>query len=475
MPLLRRSTPQPQVLVIDTTSVDQDFLAECADFGDHRLADYRLCETFHDGEQRVRLTDRQKAYLEEGGVCWNENFLETIVSVTRERMNVAGFNVEDNEDASDWLTRKAWGRNRMGQAQGVVHTNTMVKGDGFVMVGYNDQTGLPVYTWNRPELHKPVYDEDGALLYDVKKWSTSKVSKQNPSGRLVWRLNLHYPDRIEKYFSLDREGKQWAKFSDDTDTSWPVWWTSTMAPDGEPLGVNVLHFRNQPLGRNFGRSDIKALIPFHNELHKHLLDLFSVMDSQGWPQRHATGVENTAALKTAPGEVWSGPDGATFGQFDAADPKGALSGISATLHRMAAKARVPLHILLMEGQMPSGESQKTANSPLVKKVDDRKTDAGGTWEDLQRMGWKVASAFGAPEVPEFDPGADITCLWDSSEDRNEVSEVTVAGQKQDLGVSRTTTLRELGYDPDEEAKLRREERAADGPPAIGDQLNLDVD
>jgi SPP1 Gp6-like portal protein len=61
----------------------------------------------------------------------------------------------------------------------------------------------------------------------------------------------------------------------------------------------------------------------------------------------------------------------------------------------------------------------------------------------------------------FAGNIDITLGWQDPLPADELHEVQAALAKGELGVSKTTRLRELGYDPEEEAKLCAEEAARD--------------
>ncbi|MGH2878938.1 MAG: phage portal protein [Solirubrobacteraceae bacterium] len=455
----------------DVNSGDkQDFLRDAADMGEERLERYRLFDDYYDGEHRAIPLQRAREVLERSGLRYTENFCETVVDVMVERMSVEGFQVEDNEEASDWLTKTVWPRNRMDETQGVVHTETTKKGDGFLIVTFDEDRNLPRFTWNRPEIIRPVYADDDSdeLLYASKTWTTRQVSPTNPSGLAITRLNLYYPDRVEKWFTVGSAGAKsiWSPHVDPADLDengapkWPIAWTMDGQPDGEPIGIPVIHFRNKPKGRTFGRSELRNVLPQQDLLTKQLLDQFYVMDAQGWPQRWATGIPEDTSINVAIGEfLKTANDEAKFGQFDAADPGPMGEAVESTLRRIASRSQTPLYLLMMSAQLPSGESLKTAESPLIHKVQDRETTHGGSWASAMRMGARVTEAFGTNPHP-IDPEAEIVTLWADAQSRNEQVETNTLGvQVELLGLSKTTALRKLGYDPDEEATLRAEEQA----------------
>lgn len=444
----------------------QQFVRECADLGDDRIRRYRLYEDYYDGEQHTRLLERAKLYLENSGIRFAENVIELVIDTLADRLSVEGFQVEDNEPVSDWLTKTLWPRNRMGEKQGIVHTEVPKLGDGFLIVEFDETRDMPRIRWNHPRLIKPVYDDGDCeeMLYAVKKWATSTKAASNPTGALITRLNIYFPDRVEKWFSLDADGEIWAPWYEVEDEAWPTPWTLSgeLPAEGDaedPIGIPVIHFRNKPKGRRFGRSEVKGIIPYQAEINKQVLDLFYVMDAQGWQWPWVSGVSESDAFTMAIGDVikLANPE-ARAGLLPAADPRPLMEAIKSTYQRLAAKSRTPIHDL-DSSEPPSGESRKTAESGLVKKTEDRQETLGNSYADTARMAWLLADTFGTADVPAFDEEAEIVTLWDDAEARNEQAETNTLGvQVELLGVSRTSAQRRLGYDPKEEAKLRKAEQ-----------------
>lgn len=452
-----------------TTALDQDFLGEQADMIDDRVARYRLFEDYYQGEQRTRLMARALLYLQASGLCFAENFCETVVDTLANRLKIEAFHHEKQDALAEWLNGPFAKRNRLGELQTVVHSNTPMLGDGFVFVEFDEAAGIPRLRWNRPHNVKPTYDDEtGELALVSKLWATTRISASNPDGKLIQRLNLYYPDRVEKYYALAAgKGSQWATHEDEEGDSGIAWLTTTGDQDGEPLGIPVVHFRNRARGRTFGRSDLRGAIPFQDELNKQLLDLFYVMDTQAWRTKWATGVSAESSLSVAPGNwVRTADKDARFGALDADDPSGMLESIDATLRRMSAKTGTPLFDLI-KGTPPSGEALKTSEAGLIARGEDCQEGFGNSWTDAAAIATRQMLAFGEPdfgELPE-DEVLDVSVMWEPVATRNERDETEMYVMQHDLGVSRRTILTKLGYDADAEEKQRAEEDAQDAPPA----------
>lgn len=484
-------TPDPAVLLeqiregtlpTGAVTIDQDFLKEAADMGQSRLDGYALFAQYYDGEQKTRLPDRVKQYLERDGQEWSENFCETVVDTFAGRMAVAGFRtsayeppkpdeldeegnpVSESDPAADWLQTYFWEKNRMDSVQTLVHFTAIQKGDSFLLLDYDNERKCPRATFNRPEVIKPEWGDDGKMEWVAKRWDTSAKSPTNPTGEKVTRLNVYYPERVEKYFQLAKDGAdKWSLWLDDDDTSWPTPWIDS---EGKPLGIPVFHFANKPTGRRWGRSELKSVIPQQDVLNKQILDLLQVMDTMGYPQRWATGVSNPTELKTAPGEVWSTEgEGAQFGQFDSAPLDGALNAIDKTLQRLSGRSRTPAHLLVTSpGGAPSGEALKTAESGIVSKAKYNAIFWGDVWADVGAMALRLAQAFGAEDMPPVVVDElTIHTNWEDPETRNLLSLLMALSEMKDLGVSERTILTMIpGVDADQEIRAKEMDQTTAG-------------
>lgn len=461
--------------------LDQDFLDDVSTIDSDRLGRYSTFGDYYDGEHKTQVSDRARMYLEASGLRFCENFCEPVVDVEAERLRVTGFQVEDKTgdqttgETSDLKQLEEelaarWERSGGDLLQATVHAIALVKGDAYVIPDWDPRSGSVRLWFNRPEIINPVYDDDrpDELAYAGKVWASTARGPLNPDGRPIVRLNVYWPDRIEKYFKLHQsEGKGgWAIWLDtDPDTgivdeaSWQLPWVDGA---GEPLGVAVHHFRNKPLGRVFGRSELRAVVPQQDALNKQVIDLHDVLDHLAWPQRYLIAQVEDVDLQTAPGQwVKVNAENGEIGQLDPADPSGVLAAIESTLSRIARRSRTPLH-LLTGGDMPSGESLKAAESGLVAKVELAQVVFGQEWERLMLMGTRVAAVNGdqdaAALVGQLD-GLVVRALWDDPVSRNELQEGQSLLVDKDLGASKRTLLRKRGYDPDQEAEWRALEAA----------------
>ena len=435
-------------------AAQQDSLDDAARVAPDRLAAYSRAGDYYDGDQRTRLTDRQRRYLEASGLAFRENFCEPVVDVLVERLSVSGLSCLDDE-VDEWA-RDALPR--FDALQGLVYHEAVLKGDAYVIVDWDAPAGAPRFVFNPPEMVNCPFVEDHGWASKV--WETDVVGPQNERGRRVQRLNVYRPDQVEKWYRLGggTAGGGWERWYDAAGDPWPVPWLDR---DGRPLGLAVIHFRHRSHGRSYGSSELANVIPQQDELNKLLLDLFELMDYQAAPYRYATGVNaDNAVVNPEPGRMATTPnENASFGQLDAANPDGLLRAVEQCLSRIARRSRTPLH-LLTGGDMPSGEALRSAEAGLVAKALAAQVPFGDAWEEAVGIAHRLSLARG-DGVPGT--GAERwTTAWVNPYSRSDKEDAEVGIMLAELGVSRHTILTRLGYDPEREEAHRATEREALG-------------
>ncbi|MDP3937559.1 MAG: phage portal protein [Deltaproteobacteria bacterium] len=440
------------------STAEQAFLKAAADMGSERLACYQRFEDYYGGEHKVQLSARAREYLEASGLRFAENFCDVIVDSKADALAVRGFDSDDQGMRE--FARELWRENRMDATQKRIHRGAVKLGDYFVIVEPREGK-LPKICPNHPGQVKAVYDSD-EMLYASKHWTTTRPSVSNPDGAAIRRLNVYWPAEIEKWYAPYEDGA-WLPYVAEGDEGNVIFWTMDGTPGGEPIGIPVVHFADRP-NPHHGCSKLRGVIPQQDALNKSLVDLFWVMDAQGWPQQWMTGVGAGGQVKRHPGSLWEiESDTAKVGQLAAADPTKVVEAIESQIKRMASRSNTPLHQMLAGGQLPSGETLKTSESGYVREGRDSQTEMGNRYEDVVLIAARVTNAFDNSRAVSED--ASLDTRWEDVETRNEVDEANVAVLKQTLGVSTDTLLAELGYDPEKEREQRESEI-----PAVADEL-----
>jgi hypothetical protein len=381
--------------------------------------------------------------------------MNVVVDSLAERLTVLGFSIED-ETISEWAW-ELWTRNRMDYVQTVVHTETIMVGDSYLLCDWDDINERPRWTHQMAEMIVPHYNENTREIdWASKKWIQRPLIGEEPETR----LNLYYSDRVEKYIA---HGGVWRHYQDELDDSWPVAWLDKA---GEPLGIPLIHFRNRPMGGNFGQSEIINVIPMQDLLNKTLIDLTMILDTLAFPQRYTLNVNHgSSRLDILPGSVTefhSEYDGGTVGQWNAATVDGPLKSIETLVQHIAGTTRTPQHLFQIMGGAPSGEALKTAESGLVNKAKQRMVNFGNSWEDALMMAMRIQAAFGTA-LADMEDGA-IQTTWDDPETRNEQAHMESLKAKVELGITKHQIWREMGYTQEQIDQMdedNTQERAAE--------------
>lgn len=420
--------------------------------------DYTVARDYYNGKHRLAFaTEKFRTTFGSLFSAFSDNLMPTIVETPRDRLKLDSFTIAD-EKAQKQIV-EIWRRNRMKKRAGEVHLDSLIEGDSYVVV-WPDEEGVPILYPNRASRIVIQYDDEqpGYITKAAKAWITN--DKQA-------RVTLYYPDRIEKYITRGKvqgglPDRQTAFIPLDTDTEDPEM--------GNPYDkVPVFHFGNRTSIGALGRSELGDSIPLQDALNKTIADMLVGSEFYGLPQRWATGLEDmneseaAARYRLMPGGVWGSTNkDVKFGEFQTGDLNQFVTVINDFRREIARVSRTPLHYFTMEGNMPSGESMKTADGPLIAKVEDRQTSWGMVWSDVMRFALQVSGINDTEPEP----------VWIDTTPRSESEQIQNAATKVDkLGLDRATALKEIGYSDEQiEAiqKAKKEEAAEATNNSLGD-------
>lgn len=266
-------------------------------------------------------TTREGATLRQAGIEYDPNFCAPVINSVSDGLVIEsitavpmGTNPDDPEldvdsEAGTALVNAIWHANKLDQFWPDWERNSLRDGDGYIMVWPKLDIG-PIgqprgegftpeeicITYVDPTMGRIFYDpaDPRVALFFGQLWN---VPSRGDRNRIVWRLNLVYGDRIERYItepmspngkldpnkfkpfeeSPDEDGQEYdsAELDDDGGPTWPepnpygfpVFHARTKTPYGEPVHANA-----------FGPQDaISELIH----------ELMTTVKFQGWPQTYA--------------------------------------------------------------------------------------------------------------------------------------------------------------------------------------------
>jgi len=400
------------------TAIDSGWLARMDKWG-KAVTRFRK---YSDGEHEAKMTDEMRKQLRVvDGEEFNSNYCDMVVSSMSDRL------VIDRMDA-DATAAVTWANdvmqfNRFDELQMDVHQMALTDGDTFIFVGYDNEAQIPTF------VHEPAWDGDVGMLvvYDRNRsqiMAAIKVWYEAGIDDAARRVNVYYPDRIEKYVT----GKDKLETYEEV-TPW-------VDADGSPVGLTIHHFKNRGRSRvELGMSELKNVVPLQDALNRTLYSMVMTAELTAFPVRLARGFHPPANL--SPG-VWVTIGGDGLDKDQVADASVMAQGQLTPFIDQAKFLKGEIGTIsstplpeFMGGDSSSGEALKQREVGLVGKCAKFQVKIGNVWEDIFLTARRVQLAFGTtapPEVKRF------TCKWKSAQLRNDNDWVKNAvAVKDDVG------------------------------------------
>jgi len=423
--------------LITQPSVNPETLARLEVLYQARRAEQKAlaaARDYYNGEHPTLLTDRQREFLHhKGRLKFSINYCRLVVDAVVERLHITGFASPDTRN-KQWLWN-LWNAARLDALSAAVHLAAVRDGEAFLMVDYPDDS--PRFMLNLADdggggvvMH---YDADGQARYAAKRWT---VDSGTGAG-MVRRMNLYYPDRIEKYHSTTA-APYWQPHR-QPDEPFPLPWLDR---NGAPLGIPVIHFRN----REQSGSELLDVIPLQDALNKSLIDLIAAADTNAFPLLVALGFQVPDEFSITPGALVQVPpsiDGSTdFKMVAGADLGNLIAVLEHLVLQIARVSSTPLSRFQVSGQLAAEGTLKQQEAGLIAKVEHKQLAFGNAWEDAMRLALRLQNAFGASR---YDAAAPIETLWQPAAPRSEAEHLQILLLKAQLGVPLAVLLAEAGY------------------------------
>lgn len=443
----------------------QEVFPELVSMLTDRRPDYQEYYSYYSGEQGLPILNAE--FRSRFGALFdgfNDNLARPIIEAADARVRVVEF---QDPDAQSF-----WRANRLKKESKWVHEEAMVKGDAYVIV-LPKADGSPGI-W-------PQITDSCAVLYDmedprdkvagIKYWIEDMLPPEGSTQMQPYcRVNLYFPDRIERYVSKAQTDNLVLDFDKYAQYTGDGSWRTTHKVGQVPL------FQFSPdydINTGRGRSDLADSIGIIGAINKEFLDMMVSSEYTAAPQRYATGVEipldpktgkPLEAYKSGANQLWTAPnEAARFGQFSAGDLQAYVEAISVLVEHLASTSATPVHTLMSVANYPNGEQLKAAEMGLRSRVQDHQDDFGTTWAEV------MAAALYVAEVDEVAPEdlEDLEPTWLPANapyaTRERMEEIKVKAEV--AGIPEEMLWRELGYTADEieEMKAMREDEALLGP------------
>jgi hypothetical protein len=368
-----------------------------------------------------------------------------------------------------------WRLGGMDKREGELYVEAGITGVSYGVVYYDAPppygTGLPRIWPNRAELMRVKHDDDGRIILAAKSWL---VTDGPDKGKR--RLTFYTPTEIIKLITIDTAEselpKELANYTLVREVN--ALGQQVINPIVHDLGrVPVVEYTNNaPMTGEHGISEIRDIAPLQDALNKAIADMLVAMEYSAFHQRYATGIdmperdpetgEYKLPWKPGPGEVWFSTDkDANFGSFDTTDLSQFLAVQESFELKIARVSFTPIHWLVSgTGQLPSGESLKTAESAFVGKLKDRQRSYGASHADAMDIFFKLLGV----EEPLL-----IDTEWESAEPRSDREDAEIGKMMADAGVPLAIAAKRMGLDEQDLVELEalEEERATSQEAALG--------
>lgn len=451
------------------TNIQRGYVQSLRERERAKMEEYIKAREYYDGIHETQLTDRLRQFLNVyGDGNFNANYCPMVVNAKADRLIVNAFESEE-EEQNDILWRW-WRKNRMDRKQNVVHRQAVRDGDAFVLVEWDTDADMPRF------YVEPAFAGDGVMVYysEERRDEIEFASKHwriqyGANAGKMRRMNLYYPNRIEKYVSHDSvAGGLWRPHLDENKPPDDIragmlgqaavhWWTDDGTETGEPLGVPVVHFKHNDCGDGYGRSHLADVMPLQDVVNKTMIDLIASSDSAGFGLLVGYGTEAWTGAQVGPGAIAAvsqPPTEAKLERLPGDSPTGLMSVYNAMVMEIARISGTPLSYFQLSGQVAAEGTLKQQEIALISQVQKAQVDFGNGWEDCMRVARRLHNAFS--DAPGIDTDAIIDTVWEPAQIRNEKEQAEVLDiQVNKLGVSEEQAWINLGYDATQRAKFAR--------------------
>lgn len=337
------------------------------------------------------------------------NFMRLVVDTTAERLRAEGFRLSASSDAAvDKASWDIWQANCMDAQSQTAFVESLVKGVSYLSVwGDDDGDGYADIAVEDPTQTIVAYD--GGSNYR-RRVAGLKIWLDDING--VRRANVYLPDAIYKFQApADSIAIQEPTIQQKVE----IPWAALEGNDAEvpnPLGiVPIIPLRNHPRLLVEGESEIADVIPIQNQINGFLFLLALAGYFGAHRQRWATGIKMGTDERGAPEEPFDvaidrliaseNPD-TSFGEFGQTDLGGYIKAIEQKVLHIAVNTRTPRHYLIEQGQSPSGDAIKSAESGLVQKVQQKQLIFGEGLEEAIRLARQFQNLDTGGEEPDVD-------------------------------------------------------------------------
>lgn len=440
-----------------------------------------VARAYHDGNQPLALTDRQKKFLAlhpDSRFCLN--VCRIVVTALSDELIVTGFDTNEKADANGVKKQaefyaKVWAENKMDQSQSEVHEWAIRDSESFLILDWDDEKKLPVMVlheawtdeqvnaWENSEANASadmVNDAQGTGAGVYVKYINNDVTQPieyaiqyfyadeydaNGDVVQVHRRTIYKSDKIIRQRVGD-DGK-WTEHEPEKP------WKTT---DGKPIGVPVIPFVNK--GQ---RQEAWDALPPQDAVNKTYADLLASSDFFGFPIAWIFGMYPTTDGKVPaedgsnliyfqPGQMNGNAnkkaDEVKVEKWEGSDPTPLMNTLKDQIMFIAQITGTPVNKFITTAQVASAETLKEQRDSLKTRARNRQTAFGDSWETAMKMARRIFNAFNRGE--SLDETVTVETVWKIIETIDELKE------HQGFGVPQEVLWSRLGYSPEKITEIK---------------------
>jgi hypothetical protein len=395
--------------------------------------------------------------LQADGRRYRVNMAKVVVDAVADRLEIAAVTVPNDKAATARLQQDVWDANQLTLETPEINRWACAYGDAYLLVWpTEDDAGHTTVQvlYNNPITTRIIYDEETQRrkLYAIKSWWYTEGPRMEQRKRR--RATLYYPDRIERWITAQ------PGLNGDRDEDWmPYQEEGRLWPEPNPHGeVPMFHLRT---ASPYGTPEHRDAYGPQDALNKINITAMSAIDYAGFPIRYALMEANAELegnanfhpdfdsdadatannrghvnLQARANSIWLASGLKGVGQLDPADPKHFIDPASFQLRLMAQSTHTPMHYFDPSGDVPSGESLRTADASLIKRAGFRQQRFGAGYSEALTFGLKVLGV---------KVGQKVDVRWESAASTDDQDSWETAGLKLKAGVPVRQVLMEQGY------------------------------
>ncbi|MEW1568311.1 phage portal protein [Streptomyces sp. NPDC093509] len=398
-------------------------------------------DDLYNGEEQLMFTTPE---FEEqtGGIFedFSDNWCRTVPDTVRERLKVTAF--QNSEGKQDKKAMDAWRRNGADVEVGLALLDALVTSRSHALVWNptgqaSDITFVP--TGEAIVDYAP--GARGVRRAGLRVWSDG----DHEFATLFVRATGGQPAMVyRRQRKGDGDGGMWEPRTIGLRPSERVDFPNPM---GDAGAVPLVELANRSRLGGPPESDIKQVAPLQRAVNTLWAHMLTGADYMAMPQRAILGMDKPMKdIRDAEGNIvdeeeipllkfgrdrllWLSKQGASIGQFTAADLGNYLRVIEAAVRHIAAQTRTPPHYLLGEMSNIAAEALTAAESGLVAKAKDKQLYFGADIREIVRL---EALASGEPD--RADSLAMGKVLWRDAQYRSEAQYADALTKYKAIGV-----------------------------------------